>query len=358
MTEVLHILARALRGGTEKNCFHFIKACPQFHHEVIILNGDGPMIADWRMLGVNVVVLDILRQNRLVFYRNLPRRLPPGDFDTIIVWTNIRMPVVMHALNKYKANVFVHIGNPVSYGLAGGWSEWMQSLLFPATNPIHLRPVSEYVQRGLKKNRYYNRFTSKVSLKPILIPDATVHEPTSVTSESIVNFGMVARLDPIKDHKTVLTAFTILLDEYPRAILNLVGSGPLMKPLKKFVDDRRLGSSVIFHGDVDDVYARMRGWDIFLYATTPREGLGGTIPEALAIGLPVIAADLPMIREWDKYGTYISYCNAGDAENMASTAKTLLTDVDRRKEIHSQAPQYIRENHSPEIFSYNYISNP
>src|SRR5690606_37873227 len=265
----------------------------------------------------------------------------------------IRMPVIMHALNKYEADVYVHIGNPVG----NGWLEWLQSLVLPPANTIRLRPVSAYVQRGLNHSRYYRKFKSKVSLKPVVMPEITAREPAPVTSQSILNVGMVARLDPIKDHSTVILAFHTLLKEYPAAVLNLVGSGSLLESLKSLSAEKGLGSSVIFHGDVADVSSVMRDWDMFLYATTPREGLGGTIPEALSIGLPVVATDLPMIREWDHTGMYIAYCKPNDPEDMALVIKQLLNNEARRREIHRQAPAYIQTNYSPEIFSYNYISN-
>lgn len=326
---------------------------PQFQHEVVVLNGDGPMTDAWRSQGVSVHLLSILVHNQLTFHRELRAKLPATNFEKIIVWTNIRMPVVINALNKYtNAEIFVHIGNPVSSGI----KETVLSMFFPANNKVYLRPVSAYVQGSLEKNSYYRRFANKVSLKPIVIPPVNDRESSVNAHQPILNFGMVARLDPIKDHKTVILAFGLLLEEFPKAILHLVGSGPLMEPLAEFARQQGMQGSVIFHGDVADVYAVMRDWDLFLYATTPSEGLGGTVPEALSIGLPVVATDLPMIREWDPEGRYITFSKPADPESMALIVKQLLADSVRRQKIRDEAPTYVRDHYSPEIFSYNYIS--
>lgn len=352
--KILHILARALRGGVEKNCYHFVKASPQFHHTVVILDDDGPMIADLATVGATVDVLRLLDQGRLAFQRSLSKRLPDDQFDKIIVWTNIRMPVVMQALNKYSADIYVHIGNPVGKGL----SEWIQSLLLRPDNPIHLRPVSDYVASTLSNSLYHRKFPRKVSLKPLTVPSVMAREPELVTGSSRVALGMVARLDQVKDHKTVIEAFHILRKEYPSAELHLVGHGPLRESLKHLVSEKGLSSHVVFHGDVADVYSIMKDWDLFLYGTTTREGLGGTVAEALSIGLPVVATDLTMVREWDPKGQYIAFCKPSDAPDMAQSALAILADVERRKEIHRTAPVYIRENFSAEKFSYNYVLKP
>lgn len=354
MKRILHILARALRGGVEKNCYNVVQATPQFHHTVVVMDKEGPMIDEFRAVGATLRVLHLLDQGRITFQRKLAEHLPEGPFDCIIVWTNIRMPVIMQALNKYRGDVFVHIGNPVGRG----FTEWVQSLFLRPTNPIYLRPVSAYVAKSLASSLYHRKFPRKVSLKPLMPPSVMAKEPEPIAAQARVALGMVARLDQIKDHRTVIEAFEIMTKEYPNAVLNLVGHGPLLESLRKLITEKDLSSSVVLHGDVADVYRVMKDWDLFLYGTTTREGLGGTVAEALSMGLPVVATDLPMVREWDPRGQYITYCRASDPHDMAVIALALLGDMERRKKIHRTAPVYFHEFFSAEKFAYNYISKP
>src|SRR5690606_32571221 len=222
--KMLHVLARALRGGVEKNCYHVIQATPQFHHTVVILDNEGPMVAELEYAGATVHILRLLGQGRLAFQRKLAKQLPEGPIDCVIVWTNIRMPVVMHALNKFRTDIFVHVGNPVGTGI----TEWFQSLVLRPRNPVYLRPVSAYVAGSLSSSLYHRRFPRKVSLKPLAPPAVMAREPEAVTRHAHVTLGMVARLDLIKDHRTVIEAFHILKKEHRNAVLNLVGTGPLM----------------------------------------------------------------------------------------------------------------------------------
>jgi glycosyltransferase involved in cell wall biosynthesis len=350
----LHVLARTTRGGVEKNCYNFVKATPQFQHTVVVLAKEGPMVAELRDAGATVYILDLLCRGRIAFYRDLAGLLPEGPFDCIIVWANIRMPVVLHALNKYRADVFVHIGNPVG----NGWSEWLQSLVLRPTNPVYLRSVSTHVEKSLSASPYHRKFPRKVTAKPIASPPVIAKPAEPITQHSRVTLGMLARLDPIKDHKTVIEAFHIIVKEYPNAILDLAGHGSLLESLKNLVAEKGLSSRVVFHGDVADVYNTMKDWDLFLFGTTPQEGIGGTVAEALSMGLPVVATDLPMLREWDPSGQYISFCKPFDPHDMATVALAVLGDVDRRRRVHDIAPVYVQDNFSPEKFAYNYITKP
>lgn len=56
------------------------------------------------------------------------------------------------------------------------------------------------------------------------------------------------------------------------------------------------------------------------------ESFGQAVCEALACGLPVIAYNIPALRE--HYGDYISYVEKGDIRSMARCAVNILRNYD------------------------------
>ncbi len=356
--KLLHIIPTAERGGIELNCYHFIRSTPSFSHTVLVLGSNGPIVNEWREIPVDVSILNILALNIFAFREKLKQQLPDTLFEKVIVWSNNRMPAVTNALNRYKgATLYIHIGNPIATGFLPAVKLRILSILWPSNNRIELRPVSHFVQRSLKETSYYSRFPYRVSLKPIREGERG-RVPRIVDRNTDVRFGMVARLDIIKDHETVIRAFKSIVGEYPKAILELAGDGERRAYLQNFALELGVADRVIFLGEIKDVFQVMKHWDLALYATTMNEGLGGSVPEALSSGLAVVSGDLPMIREWDPDGNYVTYCRANDYRHMGEVAIKVLNDINYRMLIHRNAPIYIKENFSPEKFSSNYLAGP
>lgn len=102
-------------------------------------------------------------------------------------------------------------------------------------------------------------------------------------SDNAFVVGMVGRLDPIKDHLTLLRSFELLRGQAPDARLLVVGDGPERGRL-----EREAGAGVLFLGNRDDVPHVLKALDVFVL-TSLNEGISNTILEAMAAGLPVVA---------------------------------------------------------------------
>lgn len=118
--------------------------------------------------------------------------------------------------------------------------------------------------------------------------------------------GMVARLDPIKDHAILLEAVKLLRGELPDQAfeLRLVGDGPLRQALEEQVQTLGVADVVRFLGNRDDVPSILGELDLFVLSTSRDEGFGIVLIEALAAGVPVIASDVAACREVLDGGRY------------------------------------------------------
>ena len=108
----------------------------------------------------------------------------------------------------------------------------------------------------------------------------------------------VGRMEPVKNHLRVVRIAERVLAADPSVRLLLVGrESPSIKPM---LIDRLtrsgLADRVVFAGLRTDVAQLLQAADVLLFPSR-YEGLPGAVLEACAAGVPVIASDLPGIRE-------------------------------------------------------------
>lgn len=108
------------------------------------------------------------------------------------------------------------------------------------------------------------------------------------------HFLFVGRLTPLKGLMTVLSALAKLKDE--PWILNVLGDGPQREELEEYAVKAGLSEKVTFLGFRDDVEAWMAGCSCLVFPSL-EEGMGLTFMQAVRMGVPVLASDLPPVRE-------------------------------------------------------------
>jgi glycosyltransferase involved in cell wall biosynthesis len=109
-------------------------------------------------------------------------------------------------------------------------------------------------------------------------------------------FGTVGRLVEKKNHKNLLLALSEVVKIRRDCALLIAGNGPLERPLQEMVSSLNLQDYVFFLGKRSDVPEILKALDVFLFPTY-REGLPLALLEAMASGLPVIASDIPVVKE-------------------------------------------------------------
>lgn len=103
--------------------------------------------------------------------------------------------------------------------------------------------------------------------------------------------GMVGNLLPVKDHPTLLQAFSRILPSFEHAHLLLVGQGPEEERLKAMARELNIGHRVVFAGKRTDIPRVLAAMDVFVLSSHT-EGMSNAIIEAMAAGLPVVASDV------------------------------------------------------------------
>lgn len=112
-------------------------------------------------------------------------------------------------------------------------------------------------------------------------------------SEKTKVIGIVARYDPVKDHKTFLTAASIIAQELSNVVFVSIGGGSndYLKELRELTYELGIEDRVIWAGVRDDIADIINGIDL-LCSSSRREGFSNVIGEAMACGLPCVVTDV------------------------------------------------------------------
>ena len=141
--------------------------------------------------------------------------------------------------------------------------------------------------------------------------------------------GTVGRLHPVKDQLTLAHAFVQALKSNPaaRATLRLVivGTGPLLQPVREVLQSAGVQDLAWFAGERSDIPEFMRMFDVFALPSLA-EGISNTILEAMASGLPVVATDVGGNGELVEEGNTGRLVPAGNPQAMAEALLYYFAD--------------------------------
>jgi glycosyltransferase involved in cell wall biosynthesis len=156
-----------------------------------------------------------------------------------------------------------------------------------------------------------------------------VRESLGLTAEHEVLIN-VGRQEYQKGQLHLLEAMARLVERRPNLILLVAGrEGNLTPDLRRLHGELRLGDRVRFLGHRGDVPDILAASDVFVFPSH-FEGLGGALIEAMALGLPVIASDIPALREVVEGGGSGELVPTADPAALATSIDALLAAPERR----------------------------
>ncbi len=136
----------------------------------------------------------------------------------------------------------------------------------------------------------------------------------------------VARQEFQKGQRYLLEAVSQLAAARPRLVLLIAGRrGHASRELEQLCDQRQLRGRVRLLGNREDIPDLLAAADVFAFPSL-FEGLGGALIEAMALGLPIVASDLPAVREVVVDGGNALLVPARSPRALAAALATFLDD--------------------------------
>ncbi|MCX6745808.1 MAG: glycosyltransferase [Candidatus Parcubacteria bacterium] len=164
---------------------------------------------------------------------------------------------------------------------------------------------------------------------------------------------VVARLHEQKGHKYLLEAMPLICEKYPNFILNIVGTGNLLKNLKEQAANLGIINKVVFWEQQLEIEKILPQMDLFILPSI-WEGLGIAIIEAQAVGVPVLASNIGGLKELIEHKKTGLLFEPKNPQAILKTVDLLLSNPDLVKQMVENAHNQVKEKFSLEQMVKSY----
>lgn len=174
-----------------------------------------------------------------------------------------------------------------------------------------------------------------------VVPDKNLREQYKIPSYHII-VGTVAAMVGHKDYPNLLKAAKIVIDRRDNITFCAVGDGSNKSSILDLARELQLGSRFVFVGFQKNIGQFLKLFDIFVLASH-LEGLGTSLLEAKAVGLPVIACDTGGIAEAVIHGQDGLLTPPKNEQALAEAILRLANDPDLRIRLGAKALETVKQ---------------
>jgi glycosyltransferase involved in cell wall biosynthesis len=322
-----------IRGGAEAVAFYEAKYLARNHDIEVITSLEKGTAGTDEFENIKVFRCgrsrDYVHKNaftdRFLFMRNAYIFGIKQQYDLVVGFSIITYPVAWKISKKLKVPCIIRyhdvlIGKWIrNFGFSGLVGELLERYVL-SRKFAAIIAVSAYTAGNLRKyfsdKEKIHVVHNGVEVPLISVPKAQF--PTVVCVSRLVKYKRVGDL---------LQAVAILLKDFPDLQCNIIGTGPEDWKLKQLTLRLGINELVTFSGFVNDhadVLRMIRSSHVLCLPST-LEGFGMVVTEAMACGVPFVAANIPPILEAsNQKGGLFFQCR--DVEDLAGKIRMILKD--------------------------------
>ncbi|MCI5137694.1 MAG: glycosyltransferase [Candidatus Electrothrix sp. AR1] len=302
---IVHVITCLNDGGAEAVLYRLCLFDKKNTHVVISLQGEGKYGPMLMSKGISVYCLGLTR-NMLMLHRifkliPLLKKIEPDVVQTWLYHADLMGGLVAKILGIKNICWGIRSAD-FDYGSIGKstffivrlnalLSRWIPVYIISCSN----KAVDTHASIGYAKNKFcvirngYDLHEFMPNLKEVAV---LRDEQVGISKNSIV-LGMVARFDPLKNHKLLVTALGLVSKRGYVFCCLLVGTGVSADnlELKKWLEQYRLHNRVLLMGQRTDIPSVMNLIDIHILSSSG-EAFPNVLGEAMACGTPCVTTDV------------------------------------------------------------------
>ncbi|MEE9217923.1 MAG: glycosyltransferase family 4 protein [Acidobacteriota bacterium] len=356
--KVAHIITQLELGGAQENTLYTVSHLDQDRFEPVLIAGPGGILDD-RARGLDGVEFHTLpaltrpvRPHKdvgaLLAMARLLRRLRPR-----IVHTHSSKAGILGRLAAAMAGVSLRVHSVHGFGFNAGGHSALKLILMTAEkicSPLttHWIVVSranleQGAALGLLDPARSSLIRSGIDLGLYRSPTGRARVRAELgLAENQPLIVSIACFKPQKAPLDLIEVAGRVARKVPEARFALAGDGVLRPQIERAVERHGLGGRFHLLGWRRDIPDLLAASDLLLH--TPRwEGLPRVVPEALAVGRPVVATDVDGIREVLEEGVTGHLHPSGDLEGLAGSVTALLGDSEKRARMGEEGTRRVAE---------------
>ena len=161
----------------------------------------------------------------------------------------------------------------------------------------------------------------------------------STSTKIIANIAAIA---PHKDYYTFVDAAAIIKRRHSDTLFLIIGGdGGEQANIEDYIQSKKLSDTIKLLGFRKDIPAILPDIDVLLY-TSKEEGLGTTLLDVLACGVPIVATHaggIPEIIQHQKNGLLAPI---GDAQKLANGVSTILCEANLAKAYVTEGKERVK----------------
>jgi len=205
--------------------------------------------------------------------------------------------------------------------------------------------TQQYLAAGIGRPEQYTRIFSGFDLEPFLNAknDPALRAKLGIAPDEFV-VGKIARLFKLKGHEELIAAAPELVLRCPRIKFLLVGDGLWRGRLERLIRARGLAGRFVFAGLVPpEEIPQYVGVMNALVHLSQREGLARALPQVLAAGRPVVAAECDGAGEVCLEGETGFLIHPGNRSRLVQRLTELAQDEALRQRLGRRGCELVKE---------------
>lgn len=308
-----------------------------------------------QLLGIRFNYIKKIAGKHANFFRRLLNAVRTTNADVIVVHGNIMIVPVWLGLRirRKKVRLVTVMHHPLQLMGKVDWFSLRMSLKV-ADKTIFL--TEEYKEAARK--RFPGIFKEgKVAVIPNGI-DLRKYKPgNQPPSSRQIMIGMQSRIMSTKDHKTLLDAFAILVQQHPAVELRLriAGDGELKAAMESKALELNIADKVSFEGMLsqEELIRFIQNLNIYVHATLG-ETMSTALMQVMACRIPVVASDVPGVNNMLTDGTTGLLVPPEDAKAMYEAIADLIRNPDKAAALADAAFHQAQLNYGNDLMLSRY----